>query len=74
MINKKYMNYIKKELKKTNTIIIKYKPTQEEIEYLKKFNIDIKLVVIKQKAFIADLDLNYDLYYYVEYYKYTLTH
>lgn len=72
MINKKYMNYVKKELKKNNHLIIRYFPNSEEINYLKKFNIEVEKVIIKHKAFVADLDLKYDLYYDVEYCKYTL--
>lgn len=66
MINKKYMNYIKKEVKKEKSIIIKYFPTDEEKEYLKTFNIEMQIVIIKQKSLITDY--HYD----TEYCKYTL--
>lgn len=65
MINKKYMNYIKKEIKKEKTITIRYLPTEEEKEYLKSFNIETQIVFIKRKGLITDC-------YNVEYCKYTL--
>lgn len=54
MINKKYMNYIRKELKKENPIIISYLPSKEEQEYLKQFNIKTEIVIIKRQSIITD--------------------
>lgn len=66
MINKKYMNYIRKELKKENSIIIKYFPNEKEKEYLSKFNINIEKVIITTKGLLSNS------YYEVEYCKYYL--
>lgn len=65
MINKKYMNYIKKELKKEKAIMIKYLPTEEEKEYLKSFNIKAEIKIIKQKCLLSDMcyDTEYCIYY-----------
>lgn len=64
MINKKTMNYIKTELRKSNELLIKYQPTKEEIEYLAKYNIITSIVVVKHKGLISGY------YYDVEYCKY----
>ena len=66
MINKKYMNYIKSELKKEKQLIIKYQPTEQEKQYLKKFNITCQIIIIKQKSIITDDCYN------TEFCKYTL--
>ena len=65
MINKKYMSYIKKELKKNKELTICYFATEEEKEYLKKFNINTKVVVKKRKGLISDYeyDIEYCTYY-----------
>ncbi len=65
MLNKKYMNYIKRELKKENSLIIKYLPTEEEKEYLKTFNILTETVQITHKSLFSDMtyDAEYCMYY-----------
>ena len=49
---KKYISYIRKEIKKNGELVIRYFPTEEEIEYLKKFNILTERKVIKQQGLI----------------------
>ena len=65
MINKKYISYIKRELKKNKKLTISYFATEEEKEYLKKFNIKTKVVVKKQKGLISgyEYDIEYCTYY-----------
>lgn len=65
MINKKYMNYIKKELKRNKELTISYFPTEEEKEYLMKFNIKTKIKVVKQQCLFSDnyYDAKYCTYY-----------
>lgn len=66
MINKKYMNYIIKELKKNeNVFMIKYLPNEEEKEYLKSFNIKTEITIVKQKGLISNMyyDTEYCIYY-----------
>lgn len=65
MINKKYMNYIKRQLKKDNSLIIKYFPTEEEKEYLNTFNILTEIVQITHKSLLSNrtYDTEYCMYY-----------
>lgn len=65
-IDKKMMTFIKKKLKSTNELIIKYIPSDKEKEYLSKYNINTKIILISQKGIVSDC--NYD----VEYCKYSL--
>lgn len=65
MINKKMMSYIKRELKNKNEIIILYKATKEEKEYLLQRDIFIEKVIVYHKGLIYDKSVPY------EYYKYT---
>lgn len=64
-INNKMMNFIKKELKTTNELIIRYLPTEEEKKYLSKYNINTKIIFLKQKGIATDYcyDIKYCVYY-----------
>lgn len=67
MINRKYMNYIKKEIKKDNELIISYQPTAEEKEYLEKYNIKYEIVDCTRLSPVADRFYKTKLcHYYIE--------
>lgn len=67
MINKKYMSTIKKYLKKDDTVTVGYFPTEEEKEYLKKFNIKTEKVIIKQHGIVSDYFYEVEMCrYYIE--------
>lgn len=59
MINKKYMNYIKKEVIKTNELVIRYKPTNEEKEYLKKYGIATEIITKEQIGLFSGYSVTY---------------
>lgn len=67
MINKKYINYIKKELKKKKEICIMYIPTEEEKEYLIKFNIKTEIISKKFQSILTDYYYDTEMCkYYIE--------
>ncbi len=53
-IDKKMMTFIKMELKKKKEIVILHIPTNEEVEYLKKYGIIAEIIDIKCKGLFCD--------------------
>lgn len=59
IINKNYMKYIIKEVIKTNELIIKYIPTNEEKEYLKKYGITAEIITKEQMGLFSGYPVTY---------------
>lgn len=59
MINRKYMNYIKKELKKEDELVIGYQPSDEEKEHLKNYGITTKIITKEQIGLFSGYPVTY---------------
>ena len=60
MINIDVMKFVRKELKKSDDVTIIHIATEEEQEYLKKYNIYTEIVTIEHSSIVHNGTFTYD--------------